>query len=232
MSSLAEETTVPIPNCPKCDRPMVRRTARRGANAGSEFWGCSEFPRCRGIVQDQPPVDAPADKDASAPVQRAQDNAVEAAAPDAGDKPRGFLTKVAKTIDKGHRWYLERDEPDAAGRWDDDHRRSMLRYVYDRDGGRCGICTAEMKIQGAQIEHVVRRVRAVRRRQGRQGRAGHPIQEPPAQDRQPAGRPTPTATSARATPPGRQVAAPGHAAAHRGQRPRWSDPRTSLEGIG
>ena len=84
--------------------------------------------------------------------------AVEAAAPDAGDKPRGFLTKVAKTIDKGHRWYLERDEPDAAGRWDDDHRRSMLRYVYDRDGGRCGICTAEMKIKGAQIEHVVPKV--------------------------------------------------------------------------
>ena len=31
---------MPIPNCPKCDRPMVRRTARRVANAGSEFWGC------------------------------------------------------------------------------------------------------------------------------------------------------------------------------------------------
>ena len=83
---------------------------------------------------------------------------MEATAPDAGDKPRGFLTKVAKTIDKGHRWYLERDEPDAAGRWDDDHRRSMLRYVYERDGGRCGICTAEMKIKGAQIEHVVPKV--------------------------------------------------------------------------
>ena len=103
-------------------------------------------------------MDAPADKDASAPVQRAQDNAVEAAAPDAGDKPRGFLTKVAKTIDKGHRWYLERDEPDATGRWDDDHRRSMLRYVYDRDGGRCGLCAGETKIKGAQIEHVVPKV--------------------------------------------------------------------------
>ena len=34
----------------------------------------------------------------------------------------------------------------------------MLRYVYDRDGGRCGICTAEMKIKGAQIEHVVPKV--------------------------------------------------------------------------
>ena len=103
-------------------------------------------------------MDAVAGKDGSTPVHQAQDNAEEATVPDTGDKPRGFLTRVAKTIDKGQRWYLERDEPDAAGRWDDHHRRSMLRYVYDRDGGRCGICTAEMKIQGAQIEHVVPKV--------------------------------------------------------------------------
>ena len=147
-----------VPDCPKCGQSMVRRTARRGANAGNEFWGCSEFPRCRGIVQYQQPAEAPADKDVPAPVQRVQDSVEEATAPDAGDKPPGFLTKVARAIDKGHRWYLERDEPDAAGRWDDDHRRSMLRYVYDRDGGRCGICTAEMKIKGAQIEHVVPKV--------------------------------------------------------------------------
>ena len=158
MSGSSAQASEAVPDCPKCGRPLVRRTARRGANAGSEFWGCSEFPRCRGIVQHQPPVDAPADEDASAPDQGAQDEAEETSGPDAGDKPRGFLTKVAKTIDKGHRWYLERDEPDAAGRWDDDHRRSMLRYVYDRDGGRCGICTAEMKIKGAQIEHVVPKV--------------------------------------------------------------------------
>ena len=158
MSGASARTPEPVPNCPKCGRPMVRRTARRGANAGSEFWGCSEFPRCRGIVQDQPPVDAPTDEDAFAAVQDARDNAEEASGPDAGDKPRGFLTKVARAVDKGHRWYLERDEPDAAGRWDDGHRRSMLRYIYDRDGGRCGICTAEMKIKGAQIEHVVPKV--------------------------------------------------------------------------
>lgn len=29
---------------------MVRRTARRGANAGNEFWGCSTFPTCRAVV--------------------------------------------------------------------------------------------------------------------------------------------------------------------------------------
>jgi restriction system protein len=37
------------PMCPKCGRPMVKRTARQGANAGNVFWGCSGFPGCRGI---------------------------------------------------------------------------------------------------------------------------------------------------------------------------------------
>lgn len=33
--------------CPRCGRPMVERTARRGANSGQTFWGCSGFPDCR-----------------------------------------------------------------------------------------------------------------------------------------------------------------------------------------
>lgn len=37
------------PSCPICSREMVRRTAKRGANAGEEFWGCSAYPSCRGI---------------------------------------------------------------------------------------------------------------------------------------------------------------------------------------
>ena len=65
MRPSSEQTTEPAPNCPKCDRPMVRRTARQGANAGREFWGCSEYPRCRGIVGDQGPADAPTGRDAS-----------------------------------------------------------------------------------------------------------------------------------------------------------------------
>lgn len=36
------------PNCPLCQGPMVLRTARRGKNAGSQFWGCSRYPDCRG----------------------------------------------------------------------------------------------------------------------------------------------------------------------------------------
>lgn len=37
--------------CPLCQSAMVRRTAKRGANAGNVFWGCSTYPSCRGIRQ-------------------------------------------------------------------------------------------------------------------------------------------------------------------------------------
>lgn len=36
------------PACPACAKPMVRRTARQGANAGRAFWGCTGYPDCRG----------------------------------------------------------------------------------------------------------------------------------------------------------------------------------------
>lgn len=39
------------PKCPVCSAPMLRRTARRGANAGSAFWGCSNYPTCRSTRQ-------------------------------------------------------------------------------------------------------------------------------------------------------------------------------------
>lgn len=35
------------PACPQCGSTMVLRTARKGSNAGSSFWGCSTFPRCK-----------------------------------------------------------------------------------------------------------------------------------------------------------------------------------------
>lgn len=36
------------PLCPICASSMVRRTAKKGTNAGSQFWGCSKYPACRG----------------------------------------------------------------------------------------------------------------------------------------------------------------------------------------
>jgi len=37
------------PNCPLCASAMVRRTAKKGAHAGRQFWGCVQFPTCRGV---------------------------------------------------------------------------------------------------------------------------------------------------------------------------------------
>ena len=36
------------PKCPKCGKPMIKRVAKRGLNAGNEFWSCSNYPRCDG----------------------------------------------------------------------------------------------------------------------------------------------------------------------------------------
>ena len=33
--------------CPLCGAKLVLRTARKGQNAGQQFWGCSSFPSCR-----------------------------------------------------------------------------------------------------------------------------------------------------------------------------------------
>jgi four helix bundle suffix protein len=38
----------PPPVCPLCGKPMALRTAHKGANAGSQFWGCTAYPACRG----------------------------------------------------------------------------------------------------------------------------------------------------------------------------------------
>ncbi|MFC5772014.1 restriction endonuclease [Thauera sinica] len=49
--SAAQADTPSVPGCPACGTPMVKRTAKRGANAGEEFWGCSAYPACRGTRQ-------------------------------------------------------------------------------------------------------------------------------------------------------------------------------------
>ncbi|HAO25922.1 MULTISPECIES: NERD domain-containing protein [unclassified Methylophaga] len=33
--------------CPKCGSEMILRKTKKGVNAGKQFWGCSEFPKCR-----------------------------------------------------------------------------------------------------------------------------------------------------------------------------------------
>lgn len=52
------EPGLPIPiadptiakQCPRCAAPMVKRIAQSGSRAGQEFWGCTNFPKCREII--------------------------------------------------------------------------------------------------------------------------------------------------------------------------------------
>ena len=38
--------------CPKCSSKLVRRIAKKGANAGISFLGCSSFPKCRYSIKE------------------------------------------------------------------------------------------------------------------------------------------------------------------------------------
>jgi four helix bundle suffix protein len=46
----SDRTALP---CPKCGKPMRRRTARQGPRAGESFWGCSGYPECKGTLSDR-----------------------------------------------------------------------------------------------------------------------------------------------------------------------------------
>lgn len=41
------ETARQFPKCPRCNGNLVLRTATRGANAGNQFYGCSNYPKCK-----------------------------------------------------------------------------------------------------------------------------------------------------------------------------------------
>jgi ssDNA-binding Zn-finger/Zn-ribbon topoisomerase 1 len=49
-AALFEETrgTMGAPQCPRCGAEMALELVRRGKEAGSRFWGCTEYPNCRG----------------------------------------------------------------------------------------------------------------------------------------------------------------------------------------
>lgn len=42
------------PKCPKCGSLMVLRQAKKGQNIGKSFWGCKNFPQCRGVLNITP----------------------------------------------------------------------------------------------------------------------------------------------------------------------------------
>jgi len=44
-------TTNIKPLCPKCGIPMVKRVVNKGEYKGKKFYGCSNFPKCREIIE-------------------------------------------------------------------------------------------------------------------------------------------------------------------------------------
>ncbi|WP_227679988.1 topoisomerase DNA-binding C4 zinc finger domain-containing protein [Psychrobacter frigidicola] len=42
--------SVAIHTCPKCNGEMIQRVAKKGARQGQVFFGCSQFSKCRGVV--------------------------------------------------------------------------------------------------------------------------------------------------------------------------------------
>ena len=41
--------TVTSPACPSCGGHMLERTVKKGPNSGNRFWGCAQYPKCKGI---------------------------------------------------------------------------------------------------------------------------------------------------------------------------------------
>lgn len=50
ISASAAGASDAAPVCPKCGKPMALRTAKSGANAGHQFWGCTGYPDCKGVI--------------------------------------------------------------------------------------------------------------------------------------------------------------------------------------
>ncbi|HEY3415788.1 MAG TPA: four helix bundle suffix domain-containing protein, partial [Armatimonadota bacterium] len=44
------DRTDDIPSCRKCGKAMVLHTAQKGERAGKQFWGCSAYPDCKGLI--------------------------------------------------------------------------------------------------------------------------------------------------------------------------------------
>ena len=47
-TSAAPAVATSAPACPICQSVMEKRIANRGANSGNAFWGCSQYPACKG----------------------------------------------------------------------------------------------------------------------------------------------------------------------------------------
>lgn len=46
----SDQTELSPPKCPLCGALMSLRTAKAGKTAGSQFWGCTSYPECKGTL--------------------------------------------------------------------------------------------------------------------------------------------------------------------------------------
>ncbi len=46
------------PTCPNCGAPMILRTVKKGPHRGKQFYGCTNFPNCRGVLPFHPTAKA------------------------------------------------------------------------------------------------------------------------------------------------------------------------------
>jgi len=53
-SDRTDRTEQNFPACPLCGKIMALRTARQGKNQGSQFWGCTGYPDCKGATSLDP----------------------------------------------------------------------------------------------------------------------------------------------------------------------------------
>ncbi len=51
IDKLATTGDYTTPTCVRCNVKMTKRTAKTGKNAGGEFWGCVNYPKCKNTIQ-------------------------------------------------------------------------------------------------------------------------------------------------------------------------------------
>ena len=148
-----------VPLCYKCQSPMEVRTARQGPNPGTRFLGCSRYPHCRFTLSLVKEGDDPIGSNREAfTVLSAEEFHAKMPPPKQGGRTLRAAGRAIRWLHRIHRRRLEMDEPDATGRWEPNHRRAVVRYVYVREGGRCGLCGAKTKLKGAQVEHIAPKI--------------------------------------------------------------------------
>lgn len=49
-SDRSDQTDQNFPPCPQCGKLMTLRTAKQGKKAGTQFWGCTAYPDCKGAL--------------------------------------------------------------------------------------------------------------------------------------------------------------------------------------